>query len=292
MTLLKSTLSSSRITPAVRVGGVWEGAGIFGVLLLEAAGGGRIILEAAPLYGRLGGGVSPPVLEGLGGCGGGKSSVDLLGLGGCGGGASSSSRLVGNLGGSSSFCLDGNLGRPFAKGKTGAELTEMSGILPLVSLFPISVFAFSSRPRTFGGGKTGSFDGSKAGGSFLCASTEQVLVLEDAVRDWVNDAPDRVELIDEFDPFLVNGLKPLRGGRAGDVSDAARPGRAGGNLRPGFGDGGAARRGLSLAIRGGGRTSFLTPSGNSPPSCAIEVPNVGSGGLFVVWTRVGAGGRS
>ena len=292
MTLLKSLLSSSRIAAAVRVGGVWEGAGIFGLLLLEAAGGGGcIVLLAAGLLGRLGGGVSPAALDGLGGCGGGTSSVALLGLGGCGGGASSSSRLVGSLGGPSSFALDGNLGGPFAVGKTGVEFTETSGILPLESRFPISGFGLSW-PRRFGGGKSGSFAASKTGGSFLCVSTDEVLVLEDAVRDWVSDTPDTVELIDEFDPFRVNGLNPLRGGRAGDVSDAARPGRGGGNLRAGFGDGGAAKRGLPLSIRGGGRTFFLTPRGNSPPSCATEVPKMGNGALFVVWTRAGAAGRS
>lgn len=154
--------------------------GTGGPLLLELAGGGGC--RAVPtgwdgLLGRLGGGVSDAVLDGRGGWGGGASSVDLVGLGGCGGGASSSSRLVGSLGGPS---LEGNASLPLATGRTGVEFTDKRGALPLTGLFPISAFVFS---RRLGGGRTGSFDGSKGGGSFLCVSTEEVLVLEDAVRD-------------------------------------------------------------------------------------------------------------
>lgn len=103
-----------------------------------------------------------------------------------------------------------------------------------------------------------------------------------------------LELIDEADPFRASWLEPLRDGRAGerpgDVSAAVRPGRGGGNLRWGFGDGGAAGRGLSLSTGGGGRMGLLTPTGMLAPAFVIEEPNVGIGGLFVVWTRVGAAG--
>ena len=37
---------------------------------------------------------------------------------------------------------------------------------------------------------------------------------------------------------------------------------------------------------------LLTPMGISAPGFATEEPNLGIGGLFVVWTRVGAAGLS
>lgn len=237
------------------------------------------------LLGGWGGGASAVVLEGLGGFGGGTSSVDFVGLGGCGGGASSS-RLLGNLGGWLSFCREGNLGGPLARGTAGAEFTDTSGTLILLGLGGGSSIPLSSRPRKFGGGRIGIFAGSKGGGSFLCVSTEEVLVLEDPARDWFKDMPDTLELIDELDPFRASPLEALPGAREGDVSVVARLGRGGGNLRARFGGGDIGGRGLSLSIGGGGSTFFLTPTGKS-----AEESRVRTGGLFVVWTRVGAPGR-
>lgn len=245
---------------------------------------------AAGRLGGWGGGVSSVVLVGLGGFGGGASSVVLIGLRGWGGGASSS-LLNGSLGGSwSSLGLEGNLGNPLAAGITGAEFTDTRGTFPFIGLGGGSSLPLSSRPRGFGGGRTDSLAASKAGGSLLWASTEEVLVLEDGARDVPKDMPEMLELIEELDVFRPNCAEPFRGGRAGDVSDAARVGRGGGNLRAGFGDGNAGR-GLSLSTGGGGRTAFLTSVGKTFACLEASEPYVGIGGLFAVCVRSGATGR-
>jgi hypothetical protein len=173
------------------------------------------------------------------------------------------------------LALEGNLGGPLAVGRADPEFADIRGSLPFIGL---------------GGGRTGSLDGSKAGGSFLWLSTEEVLVLEDGARDVFKDMPETLELIDELDVFRTNCAEPFRGGRAGEVSDAPRVGRGGGNLRPGFGDG-FGGRGLSLSTGGGGSTGFLTPIGNSFDCFVTEEPYVGIGGSFAVCVRAGAAGR-
>ena len=156
--------------------------------------------------------------------------------------------------------LEGNLGSPFAKGTAGAESTDTKGILPFTSLGGGSSFPLSSRPRRFGEGRTGNLAASKAGGSFLWLSTEEVLVLEDGARDVFKDIPETLELIEELDVFRPNCAEPFRGGRAGEVSEAVRVGKGGGTMRAGFGDD-RAGRGLSLSNGGGGSTAFLAPTG-------------------------------
>lgn len=151
--------------------------------------------------------------------------------------------------------------------------------------------ALSSRPRRFGGGRIGSFVGSNGGGSFLSLSTEEVLVLDDAVRDWVRDIADTVEPMDELDACRASCVDPFLGGSAGDVSNVVRPGSIGGSLRAEFGGAAGAERGLSLSIGGGGRRFFLTPTGKSFVWFVTDEPYVGIGGLFTVCTRVGAAGR-
>jgi hypothetical protein len=87
-------------------------------------------------------------------------------------------------------------------GTAGADLTDTSGILTLAGGWSS---ALSPRPRIvgggsiFGGGRIGSLDWSNVGGSFLCGSTEELLVMEDPVRAWFKDSADTVELIDELD---------------------------------------------------------------------------------------------
>jgi hypothetical protein len=142
------------------------------------------------LLGGLAGGNSSVVLEGegLGGLAGGTSSTDLEGRGGCGGGVSPG--LDGKLGGCSSLDLEGSLGgggslldaaSRSTKGRVGLELTVTSGILLFIARACDSRFAFSSRARWLAG-RMESFAASKVGSSFLGASTEVVLVIEEPVR--------------------------------------------------------------------------------------------------------------
>jgi hypothetical protein len=120
-------------------------------------------------------------------------------------------------------------------------------------------FVSSSRSRREGG-KTGSVAWSKEGGSFLCVSNDEALVVEEAV--WPSDFPETVELkerVEEFEPRRVSCVEVLRGGRVGVGCDACRAGRGGGALRAGSGGVFAAVRCvLSRSTGGGGRRPALT----------------------------------
>lgn len=94
------------------------------------------------------------------------------------------------------------------RGTVGADLVITKGVFV--------AFAFSSNSRRVGG-RGGSFASPKAGGNFLCDSTDEALVTEEAV--WPNDIPDIVELndkVDSFDPRRTNCVDVFRGGRAGE----------------------------------------------------------------------------
>jgi hypothetical protein len=76
------------------------------------------------------------------------------------------------------------------------------------------VLALSSNSR-LEGGRGGSLASPNAGGSFLCESTDEALVVVDP---WLRDIPDIVELIDcseELDPRRTSCVEVFRGGRAG-----------------------------------------------------------------------------
>jgi hypothetical protein len=70
-------------------------------------------------------------------------------------------------------------------------------------------------------------------------------------------------------------------------------GRGGGRLRGGNGAAlVAARRGLSLSIKGGGSTPPFRPIDELFGCLVSEEPYVAIGGLFMVCVRAGAAGRS
>lgn len=175
------------------------------------AGGGSVLfvwigLSVPGLAGILGG-CSSLVLEGSLGASspvGLEDCVDApLGLGGIFGARSRST------GGGSRRCT------------FGVDLAVTSGSFP--------GFVVSSR-SLLEGGRGGSFASPKAGGSLLCESTDEAVVL------CPNDMPDIVELndiVESFEPRRVNCVDVLRGGRAGEGCDAFREGSAGGPLQAG-----------------------------------------------------------
>jgi hypothetical protein len=150
----------------------------------------------------------------LGGCAGAVSSARVLVLrGGCGGGRSSSSVksfLLGLEGIRGLGGIFGTRSRSTIGGALRLDIdlaVERGGLLPL---------AFSSNSRRVGG-NGGSFARSRGGGNFLCDSTDEELVDEDAVCP--RDSPETVELndvVESFDPLLAHCVDAFRGGRAGD----------------------------------------------------------------------------
>ncbi len=201
-----------------------------------AAGGGNLLGGCA---GAFSSSTRLFLLAGLEGIRGGP-----LGLGGILGVKSRSTGLGGIFGAKSRSTTGG-----CRIGTVGADLTLTRG-----TFAALASLAFSSSSRLVGG-RGGSSVLPKAGGSFLCVSTDEVLVTEDPA--WLNDIPDTVELndtVDSFDPLRTSCVDAFRGGKAGDGCEALRPGSGGGSLRAGRGGVFTVFCGWSLSTGGGGRS--------------------------------------